>query len=89
VVGTKVGLRLHLMSPGNAAALVAAGLLSVISFPIPGLRLLRGTDATTENAAHRGRRVRPIVPIRKPPGERARLVWLCSQLTQAVNLRRH
>jgi Kef-type K+ transport system membrane component KefB len=74
VVGTQIGLRLHLMVPANAAALVAAGLLSVIVFPIPGLRLLRGTDGPTGQAAKQA-----------PPDQRTRL---CSQLTQAVNLRR-
>jgi hypothetical protein len=40
VAGTQVGLRLDQIRPANAAALVAAGLLSVVLFPEPGLRLL-------------------------------------------------
>jgi Kef-type K+ transport system membrane component KefB len=40
VAGTQVGLRLDQIRPARAAALVAAGLLSVVLFPEPGLRLL-------------------------------------------------
>jgi Kef-type K+ transport system membrane component KefB len=38
---TTIGLQLHAITPANAAALVAAGLLSVIIFPITALQLLR------------------------------------------------
>ena len=41
VAATTIGLRLHAIKPANAAALVAAGLLSVIIFPIVALQLLR------------------------------------------------
>ena len=41
VAATTIGLQLHAISPANAAALIAAGLLSVIIFPIISLQLLR------------------------------------------------
>jgi Kef-type K+ transport system membrane component KefB len=41
VAATTIGLQLHAISPANAAALVAAGLFSVILFPITALQLLR------------------------------------------------
>ena len=43
VAATTIGLQLHAISPANAAALVAAGLLSVIIFPIISLQLLRSS----------------------------------------------
>jgi Kef-type K+ transport system membrane component KefB len=45
VAATTIGLQLHVISPANAAALVAAGLLSVIIFPSISLRLLRSSAA--------------------------------------------
>jgi Kef-type K+ transport system membrane component KefB len=41
VAATTIGLQLHVIRPTNAAALVAAGLFSVILFPIISLHLLR------------------------------------------------
>jgi Kef-type K+ transport system membrane component KefB len=41
VAATTIGLQVHAIRPANAAALVAAGLLSVILFPIVALQLLR------------------------------------------------
>jgi Kef-type K+ transport system membrane component KefB len=41
VAATAVGLALHVVSPANAAALIAAGLLSVVVFPALALVLLR------------------------------------------------
>jgi Kef-type K+ transport system membrane component KefB len=41
VAATAVGLALHVVSPANAAALIAAGLLSVVIFPAVSLVLLR------------------------------------------------
>ena len=41
VAATTIGLQLHAIRPANAAALVAAGLFSVIIFPIISLQLLR------------------------------------------------
>lgn len=37
------GLQVHAIGPANAAALVAAGLFSVIIFPIISLQLLRSS----------------------------------------------
>ena len=45
VAATTIGLQLQVISPANAAALVAAGLLSVIIFPSISLRLLRSSAA--------------------------------------------
>jgi Kef-type K+ transport system membrane component KefB len=44
VTATAIGVALHLMSPVIAAALVAAGLVSVVVFPLLALSLLRGTE---------------------------------------------
>jgi Kef-type K+ transport system membrane component KefB len=41
VAATAVGLSLHVVTPANAAALIAAGLLSVVLFPALSLVLLR------------------------------------------------
>jgi Kef-type K+ transport system membrane component KefB len=41
VAATTIGLQLHAIRPANAAALVAAGLFSVIIFPTISLQLLR------------------------------------------------
>jgi Kef-type K+ transport system membrane component KefB len=41
VAATTIGLRLHAIRAANAAALVAAGLLSVVIFPVIALQLLR------------------------------------------------
>jgi Kef-type K+ transport system membrane component KefB len=51
VVAARIGVSLDLISGANAAALVAAGLLSVLIFPIVALGLLRErTRAGTEGA---------------------------------------
>jgi Kef-type K+ transport system membrane component KefB len=58
VAATAVGLALHVVSPANAAALIAAGLLSVVIFPAVSLVLLRrgqrprATATTTPTANH-------------------------------------
>jgi hypothetical protein len=41
VAATAVGLALDIVTPANAAALIAAGLLSVVIFPALSLVLLR------------------------------------------------
>jgi Kef-type K+ transport system membrane component KefB len=46
VTATEIGLILHLIQPVTGAALVAAGLLSVVLFPPIALGLLRGADRT-------------------------------------------
>jgi Kef-type K+ transport system membrane component KefB len=40
VAATQIGLTLHAITAGNAAALVAAGLVSVLVYPVVALRLL-------------------------------------------------
>ena len=54
VAATTIGLQLHAIRPANAAALVAAGLFSVIIFPTISLQLLRssakGPSTTPEQA---------------------------------------
>jgi Kef-type K+ transport system membrane component KefB len=44
VVVTQLGLRLDIMRPGTAAALVAAGLVSVMAFPAIALALMRSEE---------------------------------------------
>jgi Kef-type K+ transport system membrane component KefB len=52
VVITTIGVDEHKMKPQNASALVAAGMLSVLVFPILGLRPLRArTDPAAEEGA--------------------------------------
>lgn len=47
LVITTIGVDEHKMKPQNAAALVAAGMLSVLVYPILGLRRLRSRSATS------------------------------------------
>ncbi|HEX4163477.1 MAG TPA: cation:proton antiporter, partial [Acidimicrobiales bacterium] len=55
VVITTIGVDEHKMKPQNASALVAAGMLSVLVFPILGLRPFRATaEATPDEDAVRG-----------------------------------
>ena len=56
-VAATIGLQVHAISPANAAALVAAGLFSVIIFPIVSLQLLR-TSAQDPAAAPEEAQVR-------------------------------
>ena len=55
VAGTAIGQELGLISAGSSAALIAAGLLSVLIFPALSLTLLRGGDmvrrTSTQDAA--------------------------------------
>ena len=46
VAATAIGLELKVVTPGNAAALIAAGLLSVVLFPAAALTLLKRDPAT-------------------------------------------
>jgi Kef-type K+ transport system membrane component KefB len=55
VVITTIGVEEHKMKPQNASALVAAGMLSVLVFPILGLRPLRArTDPAADEDVVRG-----------------------------------
>jgi predicted Kef-type K+ transport protein len=44
VVAGEIGVQLDLIRPATYAALVAAGLLSVLLFPLAALTLLRGAE---------------------------------------------
>ena len=52
VVITTLGVDEHKMKPQNAAALVAAGMLSVLIYPIIGLRRLAGSQRVAEAPEH-------------------------------------
>ena len=56
VAATTIGLQLHAISPANAAALVAAGLFSVILFPVISLQLLRSSAKGPGMVAEQGAR---------------------------------
>jgi Kef-type K+ transport system membrane component KefB len=51
VVAGQIGMQLGLISAANGAALVAAGLLSVLLFPLAALTILRREDAPAQAAA--------------------------------------
>ncbi len=50
VASTQIGLTLELLTPATAAGLIAAGLLSVLVFPLAGLTLLRGSAPAPQAA---------------------------------------
>jgi Kef-type K+ transport system membrane component KefB len=56
VVATRIGVTLGLITKANGAALIAAGLLSVLVFPLVALGLLRTKEAERE----------PVVPAADP-----------------------
>jgi Kef-type K+ transport system membrane component KefB len=60
VAATQIGVQLGVVTPASAAALVAAGLLSVIISPALGLSLLRRAQP---DAAHRTERPSPVMPV--------------------------
>jgi Kef-type K+ transport system membrane component KefB len=53
VAASMIGLELKLVDEATAAALVAAGLLSVLLFPLAALTLLRNAGAPAETEPHR------------------------------------
>jgi len=59
VTAVEIGLILHLIAPVNGAALVSAGLLSVIVFPPVALALLRKDEGET-SASPTTTMVRPV-----------------------------
>jgi Kef-type K+ transport system membrane component KefB len=59
VAATAIGLELGLLDPAESAALIGAGLLSVLIFPVLGLTLLRGAPATEPD--------RPTAPVTHAP----------------------
>jgi Kef-type K+ transport system membrane component KefB len=56
VAAAQIGMELDLLSPGTGAALIAAGLMSVLLFPLTALRLLR---VGSENRVTASAAVRP------------------------------
>jgi len=61
VAGTAIGQELGLISAGSSAALIAAGLLSVLIFPALSLSLLRGADARPSPATDAAETVVPAM----------------------------
>jgi Kef-type K+ transport system membrane component KefB len=60
VAATQIGVPLGVVTRGSAAALIAAGLLSVIISPALGLSLLRRTQP---EATRRGETPSPVMPV--------------------------
>jgi Kef-type K+ transport system membrane component KefB len=64
VTATQIGMTLGLISPVTGAAMVCAGLLSVLIFPLLALGLLRGGDTVPQSAApDRGPQPAPQHPM--------------------------
>jgi Kef-type K+ transport system membrane component KefB len=61
VAGTAIGQELGLISAGSSAALIAAGLLSVLIFPALSLALLRGGGMTRQPASDAAETVVPAM----------------------------
>jgi Kef-type K+ transport system membrane component KefB len=60
VAATMIGVELGLLDEATAAALVAAGLLSVLLFPLLALTILRrGEAAASSTASH----LTPLTPV--------------------------
>jgi hypothetical protein len=51
VAASQIGLELGLITKATGAALIAAGLLSVLIFPIIALTLLRGHEISSASSA--------------------------------------
>jgi Kef-type K+ transport system membrane component KefB len=62
VAGTAIGQDLGLINAGSSAALIAAGLLSVLIFPALSLALLRGGGMTRESQAPNQDAAETVVP---------------------------
>ena len=58
VAAAQIGMQLGLLTKGTGAALIAAGLLSVLIFPLAALSLLRATPSTSPGT----RRGAPVPP---------------------------
>lgn len=54
IVAGQIGVEMELISPANYVALVAAGLLSVLVFPLVALTLLRGASGARREQASAG-----------------------------------
>ena len=63
VAATQIGLQLGVVTPASAAALIAAGLLSVVIFPAAGLSLLRRTAPAGDLEARERKSPTPAMPV--------------------------
>jgi Kef-type K+ transport system membrane component KefB len=63
VAAAQIGMDIGVLSQANGAALIAAGLLSVIIFPALGLTLLRRSESASEAAKHRQAAPTPAMPV--------------------------
>jgi hypothetical protein len=69
VAATAVGLALHVVTAANAAALIAAGLLSVVIFPALSLVLLRRDPKCSQAIDHAMTARKTIVGAAQPLGD--------------------
>jgi Kef-type K+ transport system membrane component KefB len=63
VAAAQIGMDAGVLTQANGAALIAAGLLSVIIFPALGLTLLRRADSAPAAADRRRRAPTPALPV--------------------------
>jgi len=63
VAAAQIGMDVGVLTQANGAALIAAGLLSVIIFPALGLALLRRADSAPAPADRRRRAPTPALPV--------------------------
>ncbi len=63
VAATQIGVKIGVVSAASSAALIAAGLLSVIIFPATGLALLRREMPEQDAARQRAQMPTPAMPV--------------------------
>ncbi len=63
VAATAIGMELGLIDAAESAALIGAGLLSVLIFPVVGLSLLRGGGVAPEPEPEAGREPEPLTAM--------------------------
>jgi Kef-type K+ transport system membrane component KefB len=63
VAATAIGLELGLIDAAESAALIGAGLLSVLVFPVTGLALLRGANSPTDGRTESEREPAPLMAM--------------------------
>jgi Kef-type K+ transport system membrane component KefB len=63
VAATAIGLELGLIDAAESAALIGAGLLSVLVFPVTGLALLRGADSPADGQPEPERDPSPLMAM--------------------------
>ena len=66
VVAGQIGVQLDLLRPAVYAALVAAGLLSVVLFPVTALTLLRSAEDQPRDEKRGPRRQSALAPMSRP-----------------------